>query len=138
MARFIFFLILFSFGCNSSNDSKNYQELKENKGIGPITNVVLNYPIDLSMALSGEKLFNQLCTACHMVKEQSIGPAVSGILDRRSPEWIMNLLLNPNQMLEEDPIAKDLLAEYNNIYMYNQNLIEEEAREILEYFRTFD
>jgi cytochrome c len=50
----------------------------------------------------------------------------------------MNLLLNPNQMLEEDPIAKDLLVEYNNIYMYNQNLIEEEAREILEYFRTLD
>lgn len=138
MNRFIFFLILFSLGCNSSNDSKNYQELKENKGIGPITNIVLNNTIDLSMASSGEKLFNQLCTACHMVKEESIGPSISGILDRRSPEWVMNLLLNPNQMLEEDPIAKDLLVEYNNIYMYNQNLIEEEAREILEYFRTLD
>ena len=120
------------------SDAKNYQELKENKGIGPITNIELNSSIDLSMASSGEKLFNQLCTACHMIKEESIGPSISGILDRRSPEWVMNLLLNPNQMLEEDPIAKDLLVQYNNIYMYNQNLIEEEAREILEYFRTLD
>jgi hypothetical protein len=50
----------------------------------------------------------------------------------------MNMILNPTEMLREDPIAKKLLAEYNNEYMYNQNLIEDEAREIIEYFRTLD
>jgi hypothetical protein len=73
-----------------------------------------------------------------MVNEESVGPAIKGILDRRSPEWIMNMILNPTEMLREDPIAKKLLAEYNNEYMYNQNLIEDEAREIIEYFRTLD
>ena len=73
-----------------------------------------------------------------MVNEESVGPAIKGILDRRSPEWIMNMILNPTEMLQEDPIAKKLLAEYNNEYMYNQNLIEDEAREIIEYFRTLD
>jgi hypothetical protein len=73
-----------------------------------------------------------------MIKEESVGPAIKGILDMRSPEWIMNMILNPTEMLEKDPIAKKLLIEYNNEYMYNQNLIEDEAREIIEYFRTLD
>ena len=94
--------------------------------------------INQNLAKSGKKLFNQLCTSCHMIKEESVGPAIKGILERRSPEWIMNMILNPTEMLQEDPIAKKLLAEYNNEYMYNQNLIEDEAREIIEYFRTLD
>jgi len=48
----------------------------------------------------------------------------------------MNMLLNPTEMLEKDPIAKALLKEYNNTIMLNQNLSEEEARSIAEYLRT--
>ena len=94
--------------------------------------------IALNNGMNSEKLFNQLCTSCHMINEDYIGPAMSGILGRRSPEWIMNMILNPIQMLEEDPIAIELLKEYDFEYMYNQNLLEEEAREILEYFRLLD
>ena len=119
------------------NNSKGIEAL-ENKGVGPITNVILEDKVNISMANSGEKLFNQLCTSCHVINEDYIGPAMSGILDRRSPEWIMNMILNPIQMVEEDPIAIELLEKYNFEYMYNQNLLEEEAREILEYFRLLD
>ena len=59
-----------------------------------------------------------------------------GILDRRSPEWVMNMILNPDVMVQEDPLARDLLMEFNGSPMANQNLSEEEARAILEYFRT--
>ena len=97
--------------------------------------VVFEKEVNIQMSNSGEKLFNQLCTSCHMINEDYIGPAMSGILERRSPEWIMNMILNPIQMLEEDSIAIELLERYNFEYMYNQNLLEEEAREILEYFR---
>ena len=65
-----------------------------------------------------------------------IGPAMKGIYERRSPEWVINLLLNPTQMLKEDPIAIALLKKYNNILMLNQNLTQEEARAISEYLRT--
>ena len=109
-----------------------------NKGIGPISNVVFEKEVNIQMSNSGEKLFNQLCTSCHMINKDYIGPAMSGILERRSPEWIMNMILNPIQMLEEDSIAIELLERYNFEYMYNQNLLEEEAREILEYFRIID
>ena len=130
-------LIIFFISISCQNDSKGIDAL-DNKGVGPIINVILEDKVNISMANSGEKLFNQLCTSCHIINEDYIGPAMSGILDRRSPEWIMNMILNPVQMLEEDPIAIELLEKYNFEYMYNQNLLEEEAREILEYFRLLD
>jgi len=130
-------LIIFFISISCQNNSKGIDAL-ENKGVGPITNVILEDKVNISMANSGEKLFNQVCTSCHVINEDYIGPAMSGILDRRSPEWIMNMILNPIQMVEEDPIAIELLEKYNFEYMYNQNLLEEEAREILEYFRLLD
>ena len=39
-------------------------------------------------------------------------------------------------MVEKDQIAKDLLIEYNGAPMADQNLTEDQARAILEYFRT--
>ena len=135
MKKVLLILLFISIGCQNNSERANYLS---NKGVGPITNVKLEDKVSITMANSGEKLFNQLCTSCHMVNEDYVGPAMSGILDRRSPEWIMNMILNPIQMLEEDPIAIELLEEYDFEYMYNQNLLEEEAREILEYFRLLD
>lgn len=107
-----------------------------NKGIGPIQTVDFSNTVDQEMVTQGENAFKQKCMACHMAERKLIGPAMSGIYERRSPEWVINLLLNPTQMLKEDPIAKALLKEYNNVMMLNQNLTQEEARSIAEYLRT--
>jgi len=61
---------------------------------------------------------------------------MKGIYERRSPEWVMNIILNPDEMLKKDPTAKALLKEYNNIMMLNQNITEDQARALSEYFRT--
>lgn len=107
-----------------------------NKGIGPIKEVAFAAEIDTEMAARGEAKFNAICVACHMVDQRMIGPAMKGVYERRSPEWVMNMILNPDGMLKEDPIAKALLKEYNNAIMLNQNLTEEETRDIAEYLRT--
>ncbi len=106
-----------------------------NKGIGPISNVSLG-EIDQKMVAEGEAIFKAKCTACHKISKKFIGPALKGVTERRSPEWIMNMTMNPEEMIQKDPIAKVLLAEANGAPMANQNLTEEEARALLEYFRT--
>lgn len=108
----------------------------ENKGVGPITTVELGATVDQAMADKGKAVYEAKCTACHKPTEKFIGPAPKGILERRSPEWVMNMILNPEKMVKEDPIAKKLLMEYNGSPMANQNLTEDEARQVLEYFRT--
>ena len=106
------------------------------KGVGPITEVTLAPEIDQEMAARGAETYQKMCTACHKPTERFIGPAPKGVLDRRSPEWVMNMILNPDQMVKENAQAKKLLMEYNGSPMANQNLTEEQAREVLEYFRT--
>ncbi|MDG1889098.1 MAG: c-type cytochrome [Flavobacteriaceae bacterium] len=139
MNRLLSIIFFTMISCNSqSGDSSLKSTMISDKGIGPVNKVVLDKDIDPGLAKSGEKLFNQLCTSCHMINKESIGPAIEGILNRRSTEWVMNMILNPTEMLEKDPQAKKLLKEYNNVYMYNQHLIEEEVREIIEYFRTIN
>lgn len=108
----------------------------ENKGIGPITNVELDEKIDRKMAVKGKEIYDTKCIACHSVDTKLIGPPQKGILDRRTPEWVMNMIMNPTEMLEKDPLAMDLLEEFNNTPMLDQNIPEEEARALVEYFRT--
>ena len=107
-----------------------------NKGIGPIKLMRFDETINQELVIQGATAFKQKCTACHKTNSKLIGPAMQGIYERRSPEWVMNILLNPTEMLKKDPIASALLKEYNNIQMLNQNLSDDEARAIAEYLRT--
>ncbi len=110
----------------------------DNKGVGPIKSLPLDPEIDQQLADAGAALFNTNCSACHKIDKRFIGPSPKGIMSRRSPEWIMNMILDPQLMVEQDRCAKDLLVEFNGAAMANQNLTEEQARSILEYFRTLD
>jgi cytochrome c len=107
-----------------------------NKGVGPIKSLTLPSEIDQAMAAQGKDVYEKMCTACHRVDKKFIGPPPTGILKRRTPEWVMNMILDPEGMFKNDPLAKELLMEFNGSPMANQNLTEEEARAVLEYFRT--
>lgn len=106
------------------------------KGIGPISSVELETHINKDLAQQGENLFKSNCTACHRTDKKFIGPAPKDILKRRTPEWVMNMILNPNNMVKEDSLAKALLLEYHGSPMPIQITSKEEARALLEYFRT--
>ena len=108
----------------------------DNKGIGPIKSLSFDAEVNTEMVAAGEILFATKCTACHMAEQRGIGPAMKGVYERRSPEWVMNMMLNPIEMVKSDPIAKALLKEYNNAMMTNSNLTEDEARSLAEYLRT--
>lgn len=108
----------------------------KNKGVGPIKSVKLDAEINQEMAAKGADIFKKMCTACHKPTKRFIGPSPKDILKRRSPEWVMNMILNPQEMITKDPLAKELLVEFNGSPMANQNLTEEEARAVLEYYRT--
>ena len=108
-----------------------------NVGVGSIKELVLAGEVDAALAKKGEDLFtSKTCNACHNPTMRIIGPAIEGIFERRNPAWIMNMIMNPEKMVKEDADAKALLEEYNNVPMTNNDVTEEEARAIVEYFRT--
>ena len=106
----------------------------KDKGVGPIQSLTLG-DIDDAMVAKGKEIFKAKCTACHKITKRFVGPPLKGVIQRQTPEWIMNMMLNPEVMVVENAKAKELLIEYS-APMANQNLTEEEARAILEYLRT--
>jgi mono/diheme cytochrome c family protein len=105
-------------------------------GVGPVQSIQFG-SINQVMVEDGKELFKVKCSSCHKPLKKYIGPAPKGIMDRRSPEWIMNMILDPEGMVENDPVAKELLKRYLSP-MANQSLTEDETRKILEYFRTLE
>jgi mono/diheme cytochrome c family protein len=107
----------------------------KDKGVGPVTKVELG-ALNAQWVKEGETIYKQYCIACHNIDQKLIGPPQRGVLKRRTPEWVMNMILNPQNMVKDDPIAKKLFMDFNQIPMTNQNLTQDQARKILEYFRT--
>lgn len=113
-----------------------FEMWESNMGVGPIKSIDLPTEVNQELAATGLEVFEAKCTACHKAEKQFIGPAPKGILEKRRPEWVMNMILNPEEMVQKDPMAKQLLIQFNGSPMANQNLSEDEARAVLEYFRT--
>ena len=103
-------------------------------GIGPVTSEVTLGPPDHAMAERGQKTFETKCSACHKFDEKYVGPALGGVLERRTPTYVMNMVLNPEGMYTRHPVAKQLLAQHLT-QMPNLGLSQAEAREVVEYFR---
>lgn len=108
----------------------------DNLGIGPIKSVDISQPVNEEMANRGKEVFNAQCVACHKVDTKLLGPPMKGVLEKRNPVWVMNMILNPTEMIQKDPTAKALLTQYNNLPMTPMGLSEEDARNVLEYIRT--
>ncbi len=106
-------------------------------GIGPVTEVVELGELDPQMAAEGKEIFRNKCSACHKPTERYIGPAPEGVLERRTPAYVMNMILNPDEMTKKHPEARKLLQEYMSPMPF-QNVSKEEARALVEYFRTIE
>ncbi len=116
--------------------SANFQDPHDKDlGIGPIKKVELG-PLNSKMADEGKKLFINKCSVCHDLNQKKVGPPLQDITKIRTPEFIMNLLLNTVQMQQADSTMKILMKEYNNIPMPSPAVDKEQARSILEYLRS--
>ncbi len=108
-----------------------------NRGLGKHDNIDVS-KFDPAMAATGKKLAEVKCTSCHKpTEEKLVGPGWLGVTKRKSPEWIMNFISNPDPMIDVDPELQKQL-ELCLVRMPNQGLADNEAREILEYMREID
>jgi len=124
---------------NQSSSSKNEPGLTEfqmNHGIGPVTEaIILSNNINQEMAERGKEVFRTKCSACHKMDSRYVGPPLGNVLEDRTPAYVMNMILNPQEMTKKHPEAKKMLQEYMN-QMTFQNVTRDDARAIVEYLRT--
>jgi len=115
-------------------DTKAYSD---SKGVGKFTEYKLE-DIDPAKADLGKAVFSTKCTTCHkLTADKFVGPGLLGVTKRRTPEWILNMTTNPELMMKSDPVAKKLFEEMLTP-MANQNISEEDAKNLLHYLRQND
>lgn len=119
----------------SSTEADELSEAELENGIGPIKSLTLGESIDAAMAEQGEEVFKSKCAACHKMEERYVGPPLGTVLSNRTPAFVMNMILNPDEMVKKHPEVQAMLAQFMTP-MPNQNLTEEEARAVLEFLRA--
>lgn len=109
-----------------------------NRGVGKFTKVDISPTLDIAKAEAGEKVFTVKCSACHkLTDEKLVGPGWKGVTSRHTAEWIMNFATNTDDMLNKDPKAQAML-EICLVRMPNQNLTDDDARNVYEFMRKND
>ena len=110
----------------------------DGKGIGQVTEVTLNTPLEQGRIGRGKAIYEMKCQACHRLDNQRVvGPGWKEVTKRRKPEWIMNMVTNVDVMLDKDAEAQKLL-ELCLTRMPNQNVSIGDARDVLEFMRQND
>jgi hypothetical protein len=149
IAAFIIFLVI-RCGSDSQNENTNDKMTSNTKdtvvisqganakGIGRFKEVKLTHPLDEDMIAKAELIYNAKCFACHkLTSEKLVGPGWKGVTDRRAPEWIMNFITNTQVMLDKDLVAQSVMVTCV-VRMPNQDLTDEQARQMLEFMRKND
>lgn len=140
-------LMIGAIGCSDNNASEEsvkeisrpanpngLSDFEMENGIGPVKAKLTLAELDMMKVKKGEKLFVEKCSACHKLNERYVGPAQGDLLTRRTPEYAVNMMLNPDEMIQKHPEAKKMLAEFMTPMPF-QNLTMDDALLLVEYFR---
>jgi nitrite reductase (NO-forming) len=89
-------------------------------------------------AALGQTVFETQCTACHSIGAgPRVGPDLQGVTGRRDQSWLVRWIAQPDKVLAEgDPIATQLLADFNNVPMPNLQLSTAEVQNVIAYLEN--
>lgn len=78
--------------------------------------VTTAYSTDAQVLKKGQQLFQTNCSACHNFRQKGIGPNLSAVTARVSPEWLWKFIRNaPGVISSGDARATRLFEEYNQM-----------------------
>lgn len=61
----------------------------------------------LDKIVNGEDLFKANCAQCHKIYEDFTGPALYGITDRKSKQWLYDFIRDPNRIMPQKESTGD-------------------------------
>lgn len=86
----------------------------------------------------GKRIFTSRCAACHNVNKTMTGPALAGVEDRRSIEWIINFVQSSQTVVKSgDKDAVALFEKFNKIPMPDhKDLSATDIKNIMQYVKA--
>lgn len=123
---------------DQESQEQGLSDFEMEHGIGPVTERINidEDEFDPELITRGRDIFEMKCEMCHNMEGRMVGPALGDVMERRSPEFVMNFILNPGAMTREHPVGQELLQEYMTTMPF-QNVKEDEARAIVEFLRDY-
>ena len=88
-----------------------------------------------ALVIKGKYFFTKKCVECHDLDLKKKGPPLRDVTSRRKKDWIIMMILNPDELLKKDPEAKILLKRHI-IKMVVKDVDLEQAKALLEYLRS--
>ncbi len=113
----------------------NLNSWETEHGIGPVTEDIQLAAVDPARAASGLDIFVKKCATCHYLDHKKTGPMLRDVTKRRSPEYVLNQILNPEQMGKLHPDGRKLVAQYAQ-FMTIQGITRENAEDLLHFLRS--
>lgn len=89
-------------------------------------------------AEEGKTIFTARCAACHNVNKVLVGPALAGVDQRRSIDWIINFVQSSQSVIKKgDKDAVALFEKFNKIQMPDHpDLTADNIKSIVEYIQS--
>jgi cytochrome c551/c552 len=86
----------------------------------------------------GKAIFTSRCAGCHNIKKQVLGPALAGVDERRSIDWIVNFVHSSQTMIQKgDKDAVALFKQFNNIPMPDhKDLSDDNIKSVVAYIKS--
>jgi len=85
----------------------------------------------------GEIIYKRTCIACHTIGSgRLVGPDLKNVFNKRSEEWIISFVKSSQRMIKRrDPDAVILFNEYNKSIMPDQNLTDDQIKDVMRYIK---
>ncbi|MBB1282979.1 cytochrome c [Flavisolibacter sp. BT320] len=86
----------------------------------------------------GKTIFTSRCAGCHNVNKQVLGPALAGVDQRRSMDWIVNFVQSSQALIQSgDKDAVALFKQFNNIPMPDhKDLTADQIKNVVSYIQA--
>ncbi|MGB9853018.1 MAG: c-type cytochrome [Candidatus Kapaibacteriota bacterium] len=124
LAIVLILILSLAISCSKKEEGGDYTVVKDVK-IGPF---------DPQLSAKGEQIFKLKCTSCHQYDKRLVGPPLRDVVKRRSADYIISMIVHPEEMQEKNDTVKALVKQYLT-KMTNQNVSLEDAKAIYEHLR---
>lgn len=99
-----------------------------------------------SLAFDGKTEYTKNCATCHSIGGgDKIGPDLAGVTERRDEKWLIKYIKYPSGMMQgddeepgyekPDPIAAALWEVYKPQMMAEQDLTDDQIKQVLAYIK---
>jgi cytochrome c2 len=117
---------------------KSQEKMKKKLIFTALTLLLTLYVFSIPPVDDGKVIFASRCASCHNVNKTLVGPALAGVSERRSEDWIIHFVRSSQKVIKGgDKTALALYEKFNKVAMPDHaDLSPDNIKGILAYVKS--